>query len=81
MPINLTKWSSCFETQKQRKIVHMYVNGKMMPVETIPGMDGGCKRRMVKGVNSSMIYMMHCKDICKYHNVPPTQQLKKKKER
>jgi hypothetical protein len=40
MPINLTKWSSCFETQKQRKIVHMYVNGKMMPVETIPGMGG-----------------------------------------
>jgi hypothetical protein len=33
----------------------MYVNGKMIPVETIPGMGEGRQRRMVEGVNSSMI--------------------------
>jgi hypothetical protein len=38
----------------------MYVNGKVRPVETIPGM-GGKKdkfRRMVEGVNSSMMYLI-----------------------
>jgi hypothetical protein len=32
----------------------MYVNGKMRPGETIPGMEGW--RRMVEGRNLSMIY-------------------------
>jgi hypothetical protein len=50
----------------------MYENGKMRPVETIPGM--GREGRMMKGVNSTMIY---CKKFCKCHNVP-TVQLKKK---
>jgi hypothetical protein len=31
----------------------MYVNGKMRPVETIPGMGGS--KRMIEGVNSTMI--------------------------
>jgi hypothetical protein len=49
-------------------------NGKMRPVETILGMG---ERRMMEGVNSSMI---HCKNLCiivtvkKCHNVPPAQQ-------
>jgi hypothetical protein len=29
----------------------MYVNGKIIPVETILGMGGGGKRRLVKGVD------------------------------
>jgi hypothetical protein len=37
----------------------MYVNGKMRPVETIPGIVGG--GRMIEGVNWSMIY---CKNFC-----------------
>jgi hypothetical protein len=36
----------------------MYVNGKVRPVETITGMGGG-QRRMVEGVNSSMIYLLY----------------------
>jgi hypothetical protein len=27
-------------------------------------------RRMREEVNSSMIYLIYCKNICKYHNVP-----------
>jgi hypothetical protein len=49
----------------------MYVNGKMKPIETIPGMRGWGIKENDEGVNSSMI---HCKNFCKCHNVPPTQQ-------
>jgi hypothetical protein len=45
----------------------MYVNGKIRPVETIAGMGWG-ERRMVEGVNSSMLYLIYCKNICKCHN-------------
>jgi hypothetical protein len=51
--------------------VHIYVNGKMRPVETIPGMERGRIKENDAGVNSVMIY---CKNFCKYHNVPPLQQ-------
>jgi hypothetical protein len=36
---------------------------------------------MMEGVNSSMIYLIYCKNFCKFHNVPPAQQLKEKKKR
>jgi hypothetical protein len=32
--------------------------------------EGGDKR-MVEGVNSSMMYLIYCKNFCKCHNVPP----------
>jgi hypothetical protein len=54
-------------------LLHMYVNGKIRPVETILGMVGRF-RRMVEGVNSSMINLIHCKNICKRHNVPHPEQ-------
>jgi hypothetical protein len=25
----------------------------------------------MEGVNSNMIYLIHCKNLCKCHNVPP----------
>jgi hypothetical protein len=53
----------------------MYENGKMRPVETIPGKGGGEQRRMMEGVNSTMIY---CKNFCKCHNVPPDNNNKKR---
>jgi hypothetical protein len=46
----------------------MYENGKLRPVETIPG-----KRRIKEndgGVNSTTIY---CKSFCKFHNVSSAQ--------
>jgi hypothetical protein len=52
----------------------MHVNGKMRPVETTPGMGDGIKENG-GGVNSTMIYLIHCKNFCKCHNVP--QPIKK----
>jgi hypothetical protein len=46
----------------------MYANGKMITVETILQMGRGIIRRMVEGVNSSII---HSKNFYKCHNVPP----------
>jgi hypothetical protein len=47
----------------------MYVNEKMKPVETIPGMQGrGEVQRIMERVNSTMIY---CKNFCKCHSVLP----------
>jgi hypothetical protein len=57
----------------------MYVNGKIIPVETIPGMGKKGIMRMVERMNSSMTYLIHCKNFCKCHNVPPTQHNLKKK--
>jgi hypothetical protein len=48
----------------------MYEHGKMRPVESIPGVGGGY-RRMMEGVNSTMIF---CKNFGKCYNVPPVQQ-------
>jgi hypothetical protein len=55
----------------------MHVNGKMIPVETIPGIRvRENKGEWWKGVNSSMIYLIHCKNFCKWHDVFPAQKLK-----
>jgi hypothetical protein len=57
----------------------MYVNGKMRPVETTPGMGEGEIKENGGGVNSSMIYLIYCKNFCKCHNVsPPSTTIKKK---
>jgi hypothetical protein len=47
----------------------MYVNGKMRPVETISGI--GVGRRMMEGVNSTMIYY---KNFYKCNYLSPVQQ-------
>jgi hypothetical protein len=44
----------------------------MRPVETISEMGRGEIKEDGKGVNSSMIYFIYCKNFCKYHNVPPS---------
>jgi hypothetical protein len=51
-----------------KKCVYTYVNVKLVPVETIPGMGGGGNKG--EGVNSSMIYLIHCKNFWKCYNVP-----------
>jgi hypothetical protein len=43
----------------------MYVNAKMMPVETFPGIREGEMKERREGVNSNMIYLIHCKNLCK----------------
>jgi hypothetical protein len=55
----------------------VYVKAKMIPVETLLGIgEGGDKRRVVDGVNSIMIYLIHCKNLYKCHNVPPPSTIK-----
>jgi hypothetical protein len=51
----------------------------MRPVETTPGIRAEESTGRVEGVNSSMIYLIHCKDLCKCHNVPPPITTIKKK--
>jgi hypothetical protein len=43
---------------------------------------GGMERggRMVEEVNSCIIYLIHCKYLCKYHNVPPPITTTKEKK-
>jgi hypothetical protein len=45
----------------------MYENGKMSPVETIPGIGGGRIKENDGGVKSTMIC---CKNFCKCHKYP-----------
>jgi hypothetical protein len=45
----------------------MYEDGKMRPVETIPGMGGEGIKENDGGVTSTMTYYKH---FCKCHNVP-----------
>jgi hypothetical protein len=56
----------------------------MRPVEAIPGMREEEIKENDGGVNSSVIYLIHCKNYCGYHNVPLTsttiKKLKIKKE-
>jgi hypothetical protein len=62
----------------------MYVNAKMIHGETVPGMGEEWrrgKRRMVEGVNSTVIYLIHCKNSCKCHNVAPPRTTIKKGQR
>jgi hypothetical protein len=47
----------------------MYVNGKMTPVETIPGMRGVDKGELWRGW-IQLIYLIYYKHFCKCHNVP-----------
>jgi hypothetical protein len=52
----------------------MHVNGKMRPVETIPGMPGRGIKEKDGGVNSTTVYF---KNFCICYNVSPAQQFKK----
>jgi hypothetical protein len=43
----------------------------MIPVEIVPGMGREWGRREIQmEVNSSVIYLIYCKNFCKYHIVP-----------
>jgi hypothetical protein len=51
----------------------------MITVETILGIVGGGMENGW-GINSCMIYLIHCNNLCKCHNVPlPITTIKKKK--
>jgi hypothetical protein len=50
----------------------------MIPVETVLGIWGGGMKRTEEWVNSSMIYLIHCKNFYKCHDVPPASTTIKK---
>jgi hypothetical protein len=47
----------------------MCVNGKMRPIETVPGIGG--RRIEENDGGGELNYLMYYKNIYKYHNVPP----------
>jgi hypothetical protein len=52
----------------------MYVNEKMISVETVPGMGNGRdKGEYWRGI-LNIIYLIYCKNVCKFYNVPPAKQ-------
>jgi hypothetical protein len=63
-----------------QKCVHIYANGKMRPVETVPGMgEGGIKEDDGDGEFNYDILEKKKKNFCKCHNIPPVQQCNKKR--
>jgi hypothetical protein len=54
-----------------QKFLHMHVNAKMIPVESITGMGEREWRRVLEEINSNIICLRHCKNLCRCHNVPP----------
>jgi hypothetical protein len=51
-----------------------YLNGKMRPVETIPGIGEERIKENGGGVNSTMIYLIYCKNFCTTPVQHPVQQ-------
>jgi hypothetical protein len=56
----------------------MYVNGKMIPVDSITRMEEGRDKRGWERVNPRIIYLLYCKKFCGCHNVPPPSTTIKK---
>jgi hypothetical protein len=48
----------------------MYVNAKVIPVETVLGIRRGGMKESSGRVNSSMTYLIHWKNLYKCYNVP-----------
>jgi hypothetical protein len=51
---------------------------KMIPIQIIPGMRGWGIKENDGGLNSSVIYLIHCRIFCKFHNEPPPSPIFKK---
>jgi hypothetical protein len=51
----------------------------MITIETISGVEGREEKgEWWRGVNSSVMYLIYCKNLCKCHNVPlPSTRIKK----
>jgi hypothetical protein len=57
----------------------MYVNAKMILVETVTGTRGGGIKESSGGVNSNVIYLVHCKNFCKCQCTTTQHNNKEKK--
>jgi hypothetical protein len=58
----------------------MHVNAKLRTVEAIPGNRGGEIKKSSRGENSRMMYLIHCKNLCKCYSVPPSSTTTKGKK-
>jgi hypothetical protein len=57
------------------------LHAKRILVKTTPGIGGGGIKRPVEKVYSFIIYLIHCKKLCKCHNVPlPNTTVKEKRK-
>jgi hypothetical protein len=56
----------------------MCVNAKMIPAETVPGTRGGRLKENSGWGNSTMMYLIHCMNLCKWYNVPSHSTIIKK---
>jgi hypothetical protein len=62
-----------------KQCIHTYANAKMIPLETIPGV----RVMMIgesKAGDSSMIYLIHCKNLCKCYHIPTHSTIKNEKK-
>jgi hypothetical protein len=60
----------------------MYVNAKTIPVETVPEIGGVQMKESMEGMNANMIYLKHCKNLCKskcHYVFPPRTTIKENK--
>jgi hypothetical protein len=60
----------------ERKYFYMVQLLKKNSVITIPGTGvgwGGRVKESYGGMNSNMMYLIHCRNFCEGHSVPPTQ--------
>jgi hypothetical protein len=55
----------------------MYVNAK----NDVPGISGEGMEESNGGGNSNMIHLIHCKKLCKWHNVPTHSTIIKKESK
>jgi hypothetical protein len=61
-----------------KQCIHKFVHVKMTAVETVLGIRGGRVEERSRGGNSSMIYLIHCKNLCICYNVPTPSTIIKK---
>jgi hypothetical protein len=58
----------------------MYINGKMIPAETVPGMEEEAIKENSGMGEFKYEILIYCKKFCKCHNVPPPNTIKKRRK-
>jgi hypothetical protein len=62
-----------------KKCIQVYVNAKIIPVETTPGIRGGRDKEKSRGGESMHDICDTLQEACKCHNVPPSSKINEKK--
>jgi hypothetical protein len=68
----------CRRVNIVQTLVCIYVNGERYLLKLLQEWEKENRKESDGGVNSTMIYLIYCKNFCKCHNVfPPTKTIKK----